>query len=230
MSAIDEFLKQYMTQSDFFQEASRLCAQQCETALKQNGIRSMVTYRAKGFETLRKKLDDRNVKKQYKTSDDCKADMPDLAGVRIALYSPGDLQEVHRLLESRFTIEKQKVFPRDSEPAAYEKRFSGYGARHYRLRMSVESLGAQDRFANALIEIQVASVLMHGWAEVEHDLVYKPTSGTLSDAEYAVLDQLNGLVLAGEIALEQLQNAAKQRLAGAGVTFNNHYELAALHL
>ena len=226
-SPIDDFLLQYVTQFDFFQEASRLCAQKCETALKQNGIRSIVTYRAKAFDTLRAKLEKRNAKEQYKTAEDCKADMPDLAGVRIALYFPGDLEEVHRLLESQFTIQKEKIFPRDSPPQAYKKRFSGYGARHYRVRMLPETLGGQDRFAAALVEIQVASVLMHAWSEVEHDLVYKPTSGTLSSTEYAILDQLNGLVLAGEIALEQLQSAARLRLAGADAAFNNHYELAA---
>ena len=85
---------------------------------------------------------------------------------------------------------------------------------------------AQRRYAEASIEIQVASVLVHAWAEVEHDLVYKPLSGTLSEDEYAILDELNGLVLAGEISLERLQRAAKQRLSNVGERFNNHYELA----
>ncbi len=48
---------------------------------------------------------------------------------------------------------------------------------------------------------------MHSWAEVEHDLVYKPINGKLSDEEYAILDEINGLVLSGEIALERLQKA-----------------------
>jgi len=73
----------------------------------------------------------------------------------------------------------------------------------------------------------VASVLIHAWAEVEHDLVYKPTSGKLSEDEYAILDELNGLVLAGEISLERLQRAAKLRIDKMVGKFNNHYELAA---
>lgn len=60
---------------------------------------------------------------------------------------------------------------------------------------------AQKRYAEARVEIQVASVVMHAWAEVEHDLVYKPLAGELSQDEYAILDELNGLVMAGEIAL-----------------------------
>jgi hypothetical protein len=68
---------------------------------------------------------------------------------------------------------------------------------------------------------------MHAWAEVEHDLVYKPLQGALSEDEYAILDELNGLVIAGEIALERLQRAGEARIAAGGRTFSNHYELAA---
>ena len=67
---------------------------------------------------------------------------------------------------------------------------------------------------------------MHAWSEVEHDLVYKPLEGRLSAPEYALLDQLNGLVLAGEIALEQLQLAGDARLTAPQAAFRNHYELA----
>ncbi len=60
-------------------------------------------------------------------------------------------------------------------------------------------------------EIQVASVLMHAWSEVEHDLVYKPFSGNLTEEELTILDEINGLVLTGEIALERLQKAITER-------------------
>jgi hypothetical protein len=57
---------------------------------------------------------------------------------------------------------------------------------------------------------------MHAWAEVNHDLVYKPARGELSDEEYSALDQLNGLVLVGEIGLERLQKAGEARVAVGG--------------
>jgi hypothetical protein len=66
---------------------------------------------------------------------------------------------------------------------------------------------------------------MHAWSEVEHDLVYKPLNGTLSEEELAILDELNGLVLAGEIALERLQIAGTARIVKEKL-FNNQYDLA----
>lgn len=62
------------------------------------------------------------------------------------------------------------------------------------------------------VEIQIASLIMHAWSEVEHDLDYKQLDGTVSDLELELLDQLNGLALAGEISLEQLQNARNERI------------------
>src|SRR5690606_9552985 len=95
-----------------------------------------------------------------------------------------------------------------------------YWATHYRLKLRESSLQeGQKRYAAARVEVQVASVLMHAWSEVEHDLVYKPLQGTLSDEEYAILDELNGLVLAGEIALERLQKAGEARVTREGTPF-----------
>ena len=99
--------------------------------------------------------------------------------------------------------------------------------RHYRLRLKPETLPLEDlHLANYVIELQVGSVLMHAWAEVEHDLVYKSTEGFLSQDEYAILDELNGLMHAGEIALERLQTAAKRRINTERQPFSNHYELS----
>ena len=72
----------------------------------------------------------------------------------------------------------------------------------------------------------MASVRRHAWSEVEHDLVYKPLQGTLSNEELAILDELNGLVLTGEIALERLQEAGNARIRSKNATLNSQYELA----
>jgi ppGpp synthetase/RelA/SpoT-type nucleotidyltranferase len=231
MSVIDEFLGRYTREFDFFREASRLCAQRCETRLDQNGVRAIVSYRAKRPDRLKRKIESRNEKNDYKRVEDIYDNLADLAGVRIALYFPEDLDEVQKIINSRFVVLKQKEFPEGPESrnyGEYETQFPGYKARHYHVRLAADDLAEEERrYAQARIEIQVASVLVHAWAEVEHDLVYKPLSGNLSEEEYAILDELNGLVLTGEIALGRLQRATRQRVSERGSRFNNHYELAA---
>jgi ppGpp synthetase/RelA/SpoT-type nucleotidyltranferase len=121
--------------------------------------------------------------------------------VGVALYFPGEREQVGGLISRLFhEYQPRRVFP-DMSQTRKDKRFSGYSALHYRVRLQPHTLAESDqRYAGANIEIQVASVLMHGWAEVEHDLVYKPAEGELSPEEHSLLDQLNGLVLAGEPA------------------------------
>ena len=250
MGVIDDFLDDYERQFDFWDASARMALGLLESALASSGLRAIVTSRAKSVDRLAAKLHARNREKPYKSVAQIKKDIVDLAGVRVALYFPGQMDEAERVIRATLDVQQDKRFPSEGAPigsragtldasivpgeqpasrghSAQAQRFSGYGARHFRALIPDSRLSAgQDRYASALVEVQVASVLMHAWSEVQHDLVYKPLEGELSSSEYALLDQLNGLVLAGEIALEQLQKAGDARVAAAETPFRNHYELA----
>lgn len=225
---ISDYIKNYRRQHDFYREAARVCAQHCELMLENEAIRAIVTHRAKRPDRLEDKLKKRAEKKGYASIADIDADIVDLAGVRIAIYFPGDLGKVERLLREAFVLaEEPKLFP-DGSPSRYDKQFPGYKARHYRVTLRKDSMEEKKHdYCEARIEIQVASVLMHAWSEVEHDMVYKPLSGEMSEDELAILDELNGLVLTGEIALQRLQRAFESRVARRNSPFSNHFELAA---
>ena len=228
MSTIRGFIERYQREVDFYQQVARLVAQQLESRLQSAGIRAIVTFRAKRVDSLEAKLHRRASARAYDSEAAIASDIVDLAGVRVALYFPGDRPEVDKHIRTQFDLTTDpKTFP-TGEPAAYQKRFAGYHATHYRAKLREASVPASDsRYSTAGVEIQVGSVLMHAWAEVEHDLVYKPTAGPLSDDEYAILDELNGMVLAGEIALERLQRAVRYRVSTPEADFRNHYDLAA---
>lgn len=233
MSIIDSFLLRYAKEYDFYNELAHQVAVICESIIQRSGIRAIVTYRAKKPDSLKDKLIKRNAVKKYSNIEQIYRDIVDLSGVRIAIYFPGDREEIGRLIESEFNTGKIKRFPnaeqKFNQDDPFKRRFTGYDAVHYRVRIKEEKLEANNkRFAHAQVEIQIASALMHAWAEVEHDLAYKPQIGRLSEEEFNILDELNGLVLSGEIALERLQKAFKHRIATNEQQFNNHYELAAL--
>lgn len=187
----------------------------------------MVTSRAKRPDRLREKLVSRNRTKKYSSLKAIYKDIIDLSGVRIALYFPGDRDRVGTLIGEMFDqIRPPKSFPETKTPKA-GKRFIGYVATHYLVRLRVDSSQeAESRYSATPVEIQVASVLMHAWAEVEHDLIYKPESGDPSLDESAILDEINGLVITGEIALERLQEAIQRRAAKDDIAFKNYFELA----
>lgn len=228
MDLIAEFIQRYRKEFDFYEQSCRMVAQILEANLRSAGVRAIVTSRAKNPSRLEEKVRQRSAKSNYNNVEDIYQDIVDLAGVRVALYFPGERDEVGKIVQSLFLlVDEPKEFPTKAQPT-YKKRFSGYWATHYRVRIPDLSLNeAQKRYSEAKVEVQVASVLMHAWSEVEHDLVYKPLQGTLSDDEYAILDELNGLVLSGEIALERLQRAGELRASTHGRKYANHYDLAA---
>jgi ppGpp synthetase/RelA/SpoT-type nucleotidyltranferase len=184
MGVIEDFIGRYRKEYDFYDQAARLAAQLLEARLQAAGVRSIVTSRAKAVGKLETKVRDRSKRKSYDSVEAIYGDIPDLAGARVALYFPAQHDQVGLLINELFVVEKTKSFP-DGSPPKYQKRFSGYSATHYRVRLRESSLvDSQKRYAEAPIEIQVASVLMHAWSEVEHDLVYKPYQGVLSEDEY----------------------------------------------
>lgn len=223
----EQFISSYRREQDFFHAVASRASELVSHRLRQQGVQAIVTSRAKDFDRLKEKLATRN--KSYKTEEDVYKDIIDLAGVRIALYFPGDLERVMNTISEIFTdlkiIEHPKA-PRTN--LVYEAEFKGYKATHVNCRIKPENLNeAEQRYSSAAIEIQIASVLMHAWAEVEHDLIYKQQSGSPSIDEYMIVDEINGLVLSAEIALKRLQKAIKNRAAQEEREFKNHYELAA---
>ncbi|MDG3576016.1 RelA/SpoT domain-containing protein [Rhizobium sp. YJ-22] len=226
---ISDFLRAYAREFYFYKNAANSCATLCEEILETAGIRAIVSHRAKSIKKLADKIPSRKKAKHYASIDDVREDIVDLAGVRIALYFPGDAKRVKELLSSTFEVLASKTFPTTIERHP-SNRFNGYYADHYRVRLkSDQKVGTAHDYAQASIEIQVGSVLMHAWAEVEHDLIYKPHSGTPSEEERAILDELNGLVLSGEIALERLQKAVQRRVQMLDQErWDSRYDLATL--
>lgn len=222
---IKEFLEQYASKQETYLQIKEYVQNIIETALKDAGIMAITSSRVKDKKRLAEKLTQRNEKKKYQSVKAIEEDIPDFIGLRIALYFPSDKDRVEALIERLFDIKKIKCFPdAQRQNAIYTRRFSGYCATHYRVYLKESS---HPEWKSFLIEIQVASLLMHAWSEVEHDLAYKQKKGNVSYEEYETLDEINGLVLAGELSLQRLQRISEFRLSSESKEFQNHYQLAA---
>lgn len=223
MELIDQFMQQYNKEYDYYYKVAQTIATKLEDRLVKRGIKAIVTYRAKRPNALKEKIMKRNKRKKYHSIEDIVADIKDLSGVRVSLYFPSERDIIDEIINELFIVGKIKKFPEEAHKPKYTKRFSGYWATHYQVKLKHED--ATKRYVDTTTEIQVASILMHAWSEVEHDLVYKPVSGNLSREEHAILDEINGLVMSGEIALERLQSAIAERTK-IQKTINNNYELS----
>ena len=76
------------------------------------------------------------------------------------------------------------------------------------VKLKPEDLQAEnDNLEGITCEIQVCSLLAHVWNELEHDLLYKPTTGSLSQREKDSLDILAKMATSGDTVIKQLFEA-----------------------
>lgn len=240
--AIDIFVDQYARDWEEYARIAESVREKIKRILDSNGIMAIVTARAKKPDRLKGKLEriQRDNQQIFSSVEEIQESIHDLVGARIALYFPGDSEKIASLLSLDFQCyKKPKTFPlkapgfdelvaqgctahkRKIYPGYDSRRFDGYHATHHYIRFQTPP---SDKIPNPDIEVQVASVLMHAWSEVEHDLAYKKMTGSVSREEYECLDEINGLVIAGEIALNRLQALSKQRIRGLD-TFDSPYSM-----
>lgn len=225
MDIIETFILEYQNRELAYETIRKSVKRTLKALVDDAGIMAIVSARVKDPDRLKEKLLDRYKEAKYSSHNDIIADIPDFVGARIALYFPNDKEKIEALLSRSFNIEKIKTFPNEQRRyEGYNRCFSGYHATHFRVRFKNPP---ETCLGNPLVEIQVASLLMHAWSEVEHDLAYKNKKGIVSFDEYESLDEINGLVLASEISLQRLQRLSQARIESGKKIIEDHYQLAA---
>jgi ppGpp synthetase/RelA/SpoT-type nucleotidyltranferase len=101
---------------------------------------------------------------------DPRREIRDLVGSRITLYMLGDAQSIVAALHRYLVCEEQEV------KGAGEARIPGYQGTHFSAGFTPERLALPEfaEFRGMQSEVQVRTVLQHTWAEIQHDLIYKP--------------------------------------------------------
>ncbi|KAM0711606.1 hypothetical protein Q7P35_000972 [Cladosporium inversicolor] len=196
-----------------------------------------MTSRAKCPTRLREMLEKRDPELHYETEADIRSNITDLSGVRIALYLPSQQEDVTQLLQQIFIPILVKVYdstptaehsPRDSPqespqekesivrdvPMQHIFRPTGYHAVHLHMRTRADD-GAfpnHNPFAEAAVfEIQITTLPMHAWSEVDHDLAYKCHGEEPSTQETRLLSEINRNIVASEGLLQQLEELVQNR-------------------
>jgi ppGpp synthetase/RelA/SpoT-type nucleotidyltranferase len=97
-------------------------------------------------------------------------EIKDLVGSRITLYMLGDAQSIVAALHRYLVCEEQEV------KGAGDARIPGYQGTHFSAGFTPERLALPEfaEFRGMQSEVQVRTVLQHTWAEIQHDLIYKP--------------------------------------------------------
>jgi ppGpp synthetase/RelA/SpoT-type nucleotidyltranferase len=186
---------------------SKLAAKLCYDRLKDQVQIMPCTSREKDPDSLRVKLETKHADcLDRATFKDVIEKIPDLAAMRIALYYPNQSANVKTLLEQIFDI-----LPKHDTKGIRQTRESGYVADHYWFKLKESDIPPPGDPAHYYpedtdrVEIQVVSVLVHTWAQVEHQIKYKRKTYTpLSPSEDRILKGLRSIAGSGDIFLEEL--------------------------
>jgi ppGpp synthetase/RelA/SpoT-type nucleotidyltranferase len=242
-NTIKQFFGYYSGKHDTIQLYTDRVRQICVDSLEEAHIRhAPITSRIKTWESADGKIRRKLKPSSNPTVEDMKQSLRDFGGVRISLYFPGDVEKVVRALQTRLVVErknrKRMGAPELQDHAvthgSNQPTFGGYRATHLLVKLKAEEI-PKDKAAwkEVEVEIQIGTLVMHVWSEVEHDMIYKPlaTQGKgVSDHERRLLDLINGLVMTGEVALRQLEASTEDRLNQRATNNNtvalDRYELA----
>jgi ppGpp synthetase/RelA/SpoT-type nucleotidyltranferase len=143
---------------------------------REAGVFAWVDGRTKGTTSLLKKIMTKSV--DYN-------DVSDKAGARIVVRFREQLKPVEQVVERCF-----RIVTREDKTEKLGNNRVGYQAVHYDVTVNdAEPLELQDR----LCEIQVRTLCQNLWAELDHQLSYKPATAIAEDISRQI-NLLNGLL------------------------------------
>jgi ppGpp synthetase/RelA/SpoT-type nucleotidyltranferase len=134
------------------------------------GIHAAVSGRAKDVDSFVVKA---LVGERYR---DPLAEIVDKAGVRVVVPYLRDMARVEEFIREVFVVIKKE---QKKDALAYNE--TGYLGIHLDVRLHDEQAAVYEAFADLRLEIQVRTISQGAWAEVTHDLLYKPPADLPGD-------------------------------------------------
>jgi ppGpp synthetase/RelA/SpoT-type nucleotidyltranferase len=217
---VKAFLREFPRERLYWNQLAKITHDICQKRLDIQGIEAITTFRVKSHGSLKEKVGLYSVRRGgYKIKEEIYGDIPDFAGVRIALYIPSHKDLVDTIIKESFDVVRVVNHTRQSKKprgrtaikpfqGEYQSIFPGYSTRHYHVQLQQADVAEHDigYTPGDTIEIQVVSAFQNVWVDIEHNIRYKTLGGSLTPEEHIILDCLHGLVQSGDILLNQLHN------------------------
>jgi ppGpp synthetase/RelA/SpoT-type nucleotidyltranferase len=185
---IAHLVDRYCRERDRIDKLASTVARHLSSRLRSAAIPHVPTFRSKDPESLRLKLARDRAKHDFRAFDrEFGPSLLDLAGVRILVYRPRDVEPTCDIIDELFTVPEPPRFRKDYTAAA------AYQARHRVATLRDEQVDSDPALANLRFvpcEIQVVTIADHIWNELEHDIKYKTPHGQPNDVQLAHLRNL----------------------------------------
>jgi len=159
-----DFIKYYKSKKEDYNRLGQNIVEALKTFLFEADIPFLeIYYRVKKLDSIIEKIE----RKSYKNPVD---EIEDICGIRIICYYISDIKRINEIINTEFTILEQQ----DKSNLLGLKEFA-YRSNHYIVKINDSWLVAPNyrKLDGLKAEIQVRTILMHAWAEIEHKLNYK---------------------------------------------------------
>ncbi|MES2268937.1 MAG: hypothetical protein V4520_19385 [Bacteroidota bacterium] len=122
-----------------------------------------ISSRVKDFKSFYEKIDRKSYENPFEENED-------FCGIRVVLYYLKDVEKVNDIIKNEFNIQND-----EDKADKLEVNEFGYRSHHFIIKIKDKWLVTPNYrgLGDIKIEIQVRTVLMHAWAEIEHKLGYK---------------------------------------------------------
>lgn len=134
-----------------------------ELFLKENNIGFLsINYRLKDKTSFLEKIERKNYERPFEQ-------IEDICGIRIICYYQSDVNMISDIIRKELDVLESQ----DKEDLLNSDQF-GYRSTHFIVKIKSNWLEAPNYrgLENLKAEIQVRTILMHAWAEIEHKLAY----------------------------------------------------------
>lgn len=160
MSEISEARERWISEKSRYEKLLERVIATLKQKLRSEGIFAHVTGRTKGTSNLLKKL----IKKGYGYDK-----ITDKAGARVAVRFRHEIEPVLKLIENSF-----EILNKDDKAETLGHNKVGYSGVHFDVRLKCEPEGPEADVRGLQCEIQVHTLCQSLWAEMDHELSYKP--------------------------------------------------------
>ena len=168
------FEKQYHRRRSELEAAAQSLEDYLSFALTEDRVLfHAVTFRLKTMESAHRKI----LNKQYDTP---WKQLMDMVAGRIFTYFKDDARPVEDVVRKHFEVDEKNSINK-ADRLGYNE--FGYTSRHLICFVGdkTQDLKVRTALREMKFEVQIRTVLEHGWAEVEHELVYKARTRTPDD-------------------------------------------------
>lgn len=164
MKDTDSLRKKFTELRPFYKRLGNNVHEALETFLSEAKISFLaITWRIKDIESFVEKIDRKNYSDPFNQ-------IEDICGIRIICYYQSDIKRICQIIQNEFDIQENQ----DKEELLNADQF-GYRSYHFIGKINEKWLEAPNYrgLQSMKFEIQVRTILMHAWAEIEHKLAYK---------------------------------------------------------